>query len=270
MIRAGILGCGFIGGQICRAVVDGQTGVELGGVFDMSREKAQALSVDIGRPELFRETIGALFETADLVVECASPAAAKEIVLPAIDAGCDVMVMSTGVFRDETFYRAVREKALSKNRKVYMPSGAVGGTDALRSAAAAHISSVSLTTRKPAAGLKDAPYVVENNIDLSNLTAPLTLFDGKARDAVSAFPKNVNVCATLSLCGIGFDETHVKVVADPTVRENTHEVEVVGDFGKFFMKIENRPSPQNPKTSHLAALSAIALLKRIADPFRIG
>lgn len=270
MIRVGVLGCGFIGGQICRAVRDGQIAVDLCGIYDVSPEKAEQLSREIGMPDLFRRTPADIFNETDLVIECASQKAAREIILPALDAGCDVMVMSAGVFQDEDFYRAVREKAIRKNRKIYMPSGAIGGTDAIRSAASAEITSVSLTTRKPAAGLKDAPYVIENGIDLSDLKEPRTLFDGKARDAVRAFPKNVNVCATLSLCGIGFDKTHVRIVADPTIHENIHEIEVTGDFGKFRMRIANKPSPQNPRTSSLAALSAIAMLKRIADPFRIG
>ncbi len=266
----GILGCGFIGSQICQAVCSGQINVELCGVFDVNPQKASELAEKCGDRNLPKTTPSEVFEKADLVVECASQDAAKDVILPALDHGCDVMVMSAGVFRDDDFYRAVREKAIQNKRKIYMPSGAVAGTDGIRSAAAAHVDSVTLTTRKPVAGLRDALYVTENNICLDNITEPLILFDGIARDAVAAFPKNVNVCATLSLCGIGFDRTRVRIIADPSIHENIHEVELVGDFGKMTMKIENKPSPQNPRTSYLAALSAIAMLKRIADPFRIG
>jgi hypothetical protein len=32
-----------------------------------------------------------------------------------------------------------------------------------------------------------------------------------------------------------------------------------GDFGKLFARMENAPSPTNPKTSYMAALSSICL-----------
>jgi aspartate dehydrogenase len=62
----------------------------------------------------------------------------------------------------------------------------------------------------------------------------------------------------------------VKIVADPAVTENIHEIEVQGEFGSLFVRVRNVPSAANPKTSYLAALSAIATMKRIAYPIRIG
>jgi len=45
---------------------------------------------------------------------------------------------------------------------------------------------------------------------------------------------------------------------------------VEGDFGTISTKVENVPSPRNPKTSYLAALSAIATLRSIVEPVKIG
>lgn len=96
------------------------------------------------------------------------------------------------------------------------------------------------------------------------------MYEGPAREAVRKFPANVNVAATLSLAGIGLDKTKVKIVADPEVKNNIHEISVQGDFGELKTRVENVPSPQNPKTSYLAALSAIATLKKITDGVEIG
>jgi len=52
-------------------------------------------------------------------------------------------------------------------------------------------------------------------------------------------------------------------VADPNTDKNTHEIEASGKFGRFSIKVENVPSPSNPKTSRLAILSAIECLRKI-------
>ena len=41
-------------------------------------------------------------------------------------------------------------------------------------------------------------------------------------------------------------------------------------LGGVFMRVENKPSPDNPKTSALAYLSAIATLNKILSGVKIG
>ena len=98
----------------------------------------------------------------------------------------------------------------------------------------------------------------------------MLLFEGSARDAVREFPANVNVAGTLSLAGIGYDDTTVRVICDPDITRNIHEIEVRGEFGRFTVRMENLPSPDNPKTSYIAALSAIATLKKLTEPIWVG
>ena len=77
------------------------------------------------------------------------------------------------------------------------------------------------------------------------------------------FPKNINVSAALSLAGIGPKKTRVKIIASPKVKRNIHEIELLGNFGRIYTRCENVPSKENPKTSMLAAHSAVATLKEI-------
>ena len=91
-----------------------------------------------------------------------------------------------------------------------------------------------------------------------------------ARDAVKLFPKNINVAATVSLLGVGFDKTKVTIVVDPSFHSNSHELRVKGEFGQMTCHTYNVPSPDNPKTSYLAAMSAISALKRIVRNEWIG
>src|SRR5690606_12382693 len=107
---------------------------------------------------------------------------------------------------------------------IHCPSGAVAGLDAVRAAAIGRIESASIESRKPPGGLRGAPYLVERGIGVENLSAPVVVFEGSAREACRAFPANINVAAALSLAGIGVDRTRVRIIADPGIERNTHRI----------------------------------------------
>jgi aspartate dehydrogenase len=155
-------------------------------------------------------------------------------------------------------------------KRLYVPSGAIAGLDAIKGAMLGRVFKVTLTTRKSPRALEGAPYVVKKGIDLGALKEPTTIFSGSAEEAVPAFPANINVAAALSLAGIGADKTLVRIIADPACDKNIHEIEVEGDFGRLVTRMENVPSPHNPKTSYMAALSAIGLLQRITASLVVG
>mgnify|MGYP002621776545 CR=1 FL=1 len=144
------------------------------------------------------------------------------------------------------------------------------GLDAVRAAAEGRIESVTMVTRKPPRGLMGAPYLEQNGIFLEGLNEAKLIFDGSARDGAKGFPANVNVAAALSLAGIGPDRTRLQIWADPAVTRNTHRIEVEADSARFAMSIENVPSEENPKTGRITALSAIACLRGLVAPMRVG
>ena len=96
------------------------------------------------------------------------------------------------------------------------------------------------------------------------------IFEGTAREAVKQFPRNINVAACLSLAGVGFDETKVEIVADPVETRISHKILAHGRFGRLRAEVENMPNPNNPQSSYMASLSAIATLRRIIDPIQIA
>ena len=107
-------------------------------------------------------------------------------------------------------------------------------------------------------------------IDLDSLTQARVLFDGTAREGVPHFPQNVNIAAVLSMAGIGFDRTRLRVVADPALKLNTHTIRIRGASGTITIVLENVPSPENPKTAWLACYSALAALKLVNSRVRYG
>ncbi len=275
-IRVGVVGCGAIGSEICKAIDgDEDLGMELKFLIDKHPERIERLYESLGKkPDIIKSDSSGLAKSlaaVDLVIECASQAAVREFVIPALKKGKEVMIMSVGALLcEEGLYEEITSISQEKGCKVYIPSGAVAGIDGLKSGAIAGIHSMELTTIKPPRGFEGNKYVKEKGIDLSSLQKQKTLFVGSAKEAVRYFPENVNVAAALSLAGIGPEATRVKIVADPSAKENVHEIEARGEFGKLFVRVENVPSAANPKTSYLAALSAIATLKGISHPIRVG
>lgn len=266
----GIVGCGAIGGMICRAFDQGVINAHLVALSDKDPVSAQELAdslVNI-RPRVMNTS--ALIDAVDLVVECAAQSAVSDIAMPALEKGRDVMIMSIGALTDERLWGRIKSLAREHDCRVYLPSGAIVGLDGLKSASMAKISSVMLTTRKHPASFQGAPYIEQHKIDLNALKRATVIFEGCAEDAVNAFPANVNVAATLSLIGIGAKKTRVRIIADPALSTNVHEIRVEGEFGKFETRVENIPSPDNPRTSYLAALSTIATLKKIVDEVQMG
>lgn len=272
MLKIAMVGCGAIGTVLARAVDKGGAGnTTLIAVYDNTRDQADKLIPSLEKSVEIMGSIEELLDTdADLIVEAASQEAVKEIAVPALSGGKDLMIMSVGALMDAELLNMIKKLAEEKGCKIYLPSGAIAGLDGIKSASSANIDSITITTRKPPAGLKGAPYVDEQGIDLDSLQEEQVLFEGSASKAVKLFPANVNVAAALSLSGIGPDKTVVKIIADPGIDRNIHEIEARGEFGVLRSRVENVPSPMNPRTSYLAALSAIATLRKMSDPVQIG
>jgi len=272
-IGVGLIGCGSIGTVIAKAIDGGKAGeLELVAVYDIVREHAERLVKSLSKKPMIAETSGDLIRRRDidLIVEAASQDAVREYAVKVLREGKDLMVMSTGALLDENLYQEVLNMARRMGRKVYVPSGAVVGLDNVKSAALEEIESVTLTTRKPPVSFEGAPFIKERGVDLTSIREPKVLYEGPAREAVKLFPRNVNVAASLSLAGVGADRTWVKIIVDPNVKGITHEVRVKGAFGELMTKTVNRPFPDNPKTSYIAALSAIATLKKVSENIDIG
>lgn len=268
MIRIGIVGCGTIGAKLAKHIdANLRSKAKLAALSDADIGKARGLAEILrNKPKVM--SVAELIDSTDLVIEAASAKISFDIAAQAVSAGKDVMVMSTGGLLKG--YKKLFELAGRKKANIYLPSGAICGLDGLKAAKFSKISRITLTTKKPPQGFKGAPYVVKNNIDLGRINSDKVLFEGDAIGAIGGFPANINVAATLSLCGMGPVKTKVKIIASPSIKKNIHEIEIRGEFGKIVARTENVPSLDNPKTSYLAALSAIATLNGMLERVKIG
>ena len=270
-MRVSIIGGGTIARLILEHIRRGELpGIEvvaLAGRSASPRAQALAREYDVA----FVDSLGRLLDTKpQLVVEAASHEAVREYCVPLLERGVGVIVLSGGALCDDDLRQRLERAAEKTRAMLYVPSGGIAGLDALKAACIAGVDEVRITVMKPPAAWKNIQYVEELGVDLDSMTKATTLYDGPARRGVPLFPANVNIAAVLSMAGVGFDRTQLKVVADPALRYNTHIIEVRGNSGNITVKLENVPAPENPKTAWLACYSALAALKTAESPVRYG
>jgi len=271
MTNVGLIGCGTIGTAMVEAVFEGKAGdATLVALFDEDGAKAVRLAGSLSRPVPCFTDFDR-FCAADgmqLVIECASPGAVRALGPRVLAANLDLLVVSSGGLADMAFFKTLSDLAVRKNRRLMVPSGALGGIDAIR-AARGLLEEVTLTSTKRPGALSGAPGF--RAWEGKELTEATVIFEGNALEAIEMFPANVNVGVTLSLAGLGPERTKVKVVADPASPGNIHEVYARGAFGVLRFRLENMPHVTNARTSYLAVLSAIETLRAACTPGpRIG
>jgi aspartate dehydrogenase len=200
----------------------------------------------------------------DLVVEAAGRAAIQQWAPAALAASPTMIVASTSAFSEDSLLAWLTGLAEQHQSKIELPSGSIGGIDALASAAVIGLDDVTHQIIKPPLAWKGTK--AEQLADLGKMTERQVLFAGSAREAASSYPQNANATVVTSLAGIGLDRTRVEIVADPSVSINTHTISARGAFGRMTITLENRPLATNPKSSELTALSLVRLIEQRTRP----
>ncbi|UCF08635.1 MAG: aspartate dehydrogenase [Thermoplasmata archaeon] len=267
-MNIGIIGCGAIGSTLAKAA-EAIEEIDDVFVFDKSHVCSRVMEEKLSKAKSVL-TIEELIQHSDFIIEAASQEAVSLFAKDILEGGKDMLIMSVGALVDDSFRSELESTAREHDAKIYLPTGAICGLDGLNSAAASGIEEVTLETTKPPMAFEGVSYLEEKGVDVKALSSPTVIFEGNAKEAVRLFPKNVNVAATVSLAGIGFENTKVRLVADPGTEQNRHVITAKGQFGSMKAEINNLPFDRNPKTSRIAAQSAIAALKKIVGTYWVG
>lgn len=251
--KIGLLGCGNIARII---TAHSEDWLEISACHDIDSERQEDYARRTGAVACAsqEELLAANFS---LLLEAASVDAARACLIPALEAGKDVVVLSVGSLADRDFLARVRARATELGRRVHVPSGAIFGLDNIKVARLTGLARLQLKTSKHPRAL-----------GLETAEGPRCVFRGPASEAVKRFPKNVNVSAALGLAA--GSEPDVELWADPELSANRHEIRAAGPFGEVTIRCDNLPSPDNPATSYLAALSVLSLLANLSDPIQVG
>jgi len=252
MISIGLLGCGNIARIIAAHL---PASLRVAAVYDRHPERAAALAAPLGARACgdFEAFLGEEYRVA---VEAASVGALADHGEALVRAGHDLVCLSVGALADPAVRERLERAAREAGRTIRVPSGALFGLDNAKVGRISPLTRVLLRTTKP-------PHALGLEADERRL-----LFRGSAAECIRRYPKNVNVAVALSLAA--GREAEVELWADPAATRNTHEVVLEGAFGAATTSVHNLPSPDNPATSYLAALSVLTLLADLDTPLVVG
>lgn len=245
----GIAGLGAIGSAVGRALENGIHGLEWTAASDINpNDEFDIPYVDFDE----------LVERCDIIIECLPPKAVPELAIKTLKAQKTLVLISSCAL---IIYPEILDIHKDTHSRIIVPSGALTGIDGVKALKKLGIKKSTIASNKKPSGFNGAPYVEEMGIDLSQIKTRTKIFEGNAIEASKGFPANVNVAATLSLAGIGAENTNVEIWADPEAVGNSHAIIVEGEFSTIRATIENTPDPANPKSSMLAAQSIVACLE---------
>jgi aspartate dehydrogenase len=239
--KVGLIGCGAIGIVLAEAIERKLVVCDELVVYDIDVAQAIKLKNRLKFPVKIVASVDELLEAKPkAVVEAAGQSAVHQYYDKLVASKAELIFMSTGALLDHD----------TKNPHVHFPAGAIGGLDAIAAAANVGITEVTLTSRKNPKALG------------KQLTEETVTFEGDAEEAARQFQREMNVAATLALT-VKPAKVNVKVIADPKVTRNTHQIHLKWRYGEMNLEFANDPHPDNPHTSALAAWAAIHLLKTL-------
>lgn len=241
--KLGVIGCGVIGTLIAQSFAERLIQCDELLLHDKDIEKARRLRDSLKVPITPMSSVDEMIRAKPIIiVEAASQQAVRDYLQKILSSNIEMVVMSVGALLDMDV----------KSKRVHIPSGAIGGLDAISTAALAGIQEITLTTRKN-----------PKTLNLDNVSEK-TAYEGFAKEAVKLFPREMNVAATLALT-VRPHEVKVRVISDPKTTRNVHEIRLLWKHGNMLFRFENDPHPENPGTSALAAWSAINLIKELLE-----
>ena len=257
---AGLIGCGGMARDVIEALHAETQTPEVDIVGALVRPgRADVAQKNFPDVEIFERLDDLLAQGMRIIAEVASQQAVAQYGEQILRNGVDFLVISVGALANVELFERLESAAESGKARMLIPAGAIGGLDAIAAMRLGGLSSARYRSRKPPAAWRGSP--AEKVVDLGTLTKPAVLYSGTAREAALLYPQNANVAAAVALAGLGFEQTEVELVADPNAPGNVHEIEVEGAAGRFAITLEGKPSPANPKTSALAALSVARALR---------
>jgi len=238
-MRLGLIGFGAIGQQIALGLspADG----ELVGIVvrhaDRPRPAAPA--------PLLADLEALLLHRPELIIEAAGPEAFAEYAEAIVSRGISLISVSASALLDNGLRARLENACALNSSRVYFASGALGGLDALGSAARGGLDTATLRVVEPA-------------------DEPAALFSGDAFEGIARFPQRLNFAGLAARLA----DRPLQLEFSRAPGERRLALCARGPFGDFSVTVQ--PRPRADALSHIVALSVLATLRNRTKPIAIA
>ncbi len=253
-----IAGCGHLGRIVHKAYMNGLLeDYTLIATFSLRREDAEDLAKGTDAKALSSiDEVIAL--KPDFIIETASIALVKDFAVKALRSGISIIPLSIGAFADGAFKEEALKAAKEGESRIYIPSGAVGGFDVLRTmaliaSAEGHGIKAGIHTHKGPDSLKNTPLY-----DDALQNAEKTVFSGSTSHAITLLPTKVNVAVASALATTGPDNASAEITSVPGFIGDDHCITVETEGLKATVDIYSA-------TSDIAAWSIVTLMRNLSS-----
>ncbi|GAV05631.1 hypothetical protein RvY_15731 [Ramazzottius varieornatus] len=244
--RIGLVGYGHVG-RYLHEFISKRDNFEIAFVWNRTQEVLNAAGIP---PETILQSLDDVeSRECDLIIEVSHPSITKEYGARFLR-HADYMIGSPTALADEETEAALHEMASEGQHGVYIPVGALWGTeDVRRMADSGTLEALTITMIKHPSSFRLSGQLEEaSNKALTN-SEPTILYEGGVRSLCRLAPNNVNTMAAAAIAAhnLGFDKVTGRLVADPKA-EGWHIIrtEVTGSKlanGSQFSVITERRNP---------------------------
>lgn len=271
MLDIGLVGTGAIGSRVARSVTDGMVpDARITCVHNRTPERARALVDSLeadGGIRVVSDPVR-VAELSDVVVEAADQTVVEESAVDVLATGTDLVAMSVGAFRDPDLLAEVRRVGEENRARVRVPSGSIGGLDALGAIGNGSLDDVALHCYRPPEYM--GPYV-DDAVDLDSLNEGAVVFEGDASTAAEAFPSHMNVAVAVALTArVDPESVSVRIEVARSAPRARYVVRAGGSGGRIDAEILNFGTEAEPETGTINVLSIVETLRRVSDRVVVG
>ena len=258
-LRLALIGAGYLNEIVANAVKEGLLPeYELVAVFERDLERREAFVAKFGGKAC--DSIAELLaERPDYTAEAASVNAVREHAQTILEGGSHLVLLSIGALADADFYDKIKAVGKANNRKIYLPCGAVGGFDVLRTASLMDEAKVSITALTSPRAISHTSLTFDGILDV---TEPTEVFRGTTKEAIERLPARVNVAIATALASVGPENTEMDIHILPGFQGDEYHVRLDSPEVKTEMKLYSR-------TAAVAGWSVVAALQNIVSPIEI-
>jgi aspartate dehydrogenase len=265
--RIGIVGYGALGQYLTHFILseEGQSaGLELAFVWNRTPQKVLDDPDARVQAALLTDLNDFATKSPTMIVEVAHPSITVDYGTAFISKGADYFCGSPTVFANLSVEESMRQVANAGPTSLYLPAGALWGSNDIQKMAARHtLKGLTITMKKAPHHMKVLGSVKEavEKVLASGEAGEHVVYEGPVRGLCPLAPNNVNTMACAAMAAgpeLGFDGTNAKLIVDKDLTAHVVIVQIEGPGGFTLESTRYNPAKKGAVTGNATYASFLS------------